>query len=151
MRLHRFVTAAFVLFLFSTTFITAQKGDCCAMQKRCNLSDSQIESVKSLKSTLDKDMIDLKADMEKLKLEKKDLYKGDNFSKSTLKTLEEKIIAQQTKIRMRHLDFRMGVYDLLDDKQKEEWKNTAGDCGNGMMKEKKNDCMKHKKNCKGKC
>ncbi|MHC1737292.1 MAG: Spy/CpxP family protein refolding chaperone [Ignavibacteriaceae bacterium] len=137
MQISRFLTAALVLFLFSATIVNAQRGDCIYMQKRFNLSDKQIESVQTLRNALDKDMIDLRADLDRLRLEKRDLCRSDKFSKSSLKAIEEKFIAQQTKIRMKNLDFRMSVYDLLDDKQKEEWKKAGSNFGNNRMNNNK--------------
>jgi len=148
MQISRFLTVTIVLFLFSATIVNAQRGDCIYMQKRFNLSDKQVESVQTLRNALDKDMIDLKAEMERLKLEKRDLFQSDNFSKSSLKAIEEKLIAQQTKIRMKHLDFRMSVYDLLDDKQKEEWKKAGSNFGNNGMKNKKMNRMKRFNGCR---
>lgn len=148
MRISRILTSALVVFLFSATIINAQRGDCIYMQKRFNLSDSQIESIQNLRNTLDKDMIDLKADLDRLKLEKKDLFNSNKFSKSSLKDIEEKLIAQQTKIRMKHLDFRMSVYDLLDDKQKEEWKKTGANFNNPGKKNFKMNRMRRFNGCR---
>ncbi|HOJ17592.1 MAG: hypothetical protein GX452_06840 [Ignavibacteriales bacterium] len=107
--------------LLVSTPIYAQRGDCYYMQQRLNLTDSQTESVLSLRNAADKDIIDLRAEQDKLILKKKELYGSKSLDKSALRSIEEKIVDNQKKIRLRNFDFRMAVYDLLDDNQKAEW------------------------------
>jgi Spy/CpxP family protein refolding chaperone len=106
------------------------KGLC----ERLNLTDIQIEKVEQLRNAHQKQMVDMKADLEKLRIEMRELRQGDKFDRKSYIALEEKMIQQQNKMRLSGANHRMDIYELLDDTQKKEWKKM----GNNIEKRKMN-------------
>lgn len=86
-----------------------------------NLTESQINSIIDLRAAHQKKMIDLRADMDKLVSQKRDLMKSSNLTKDKALDMESKILDQQKKIRLSAESHRMDIYNLLDASQKEEF------------------------------
>jgi len=63
-------------------------------------------------------MIDLRADLEKSRLMKRELVNKANFSKNDYLSAEEKIMQAENKIHMEKAKLKMDKYSLLDEKQK---------------------------------
>lgn len=83
-----------------------------------NLSDEQQKKFEELDLEFEKKLIDLRADLEKAKLAKRDLIRKGNFSKKDYLDAIEKIIQAENKIRMEEEKLKMDKYSLLDEKQR---------------------------------
>lgn len=82
------------------------------------LTDAQEKKFEDLDLQFEKKMIDLRADLEKSRLMKRELIKKGNFSKSDYLAAEEKIIQAENKIQMEKAKLKMDKYELLDEKQR---------------------------------
>jgi len=89
--------------------------------ERLNLTDEQKEKVQSFRLKHQKEMIDLKADLEKAELALNELKAKKNFSRSDYLNAVEKINDAENKISLSRADHRMDVYELLTDEQKKEF------------------------------
>jgi Spy/CpxP family protein refolding chaperone len=102
--------------------------------KSLNLSVEQKEKIAGLKIAHGKDIIDLKADVAKLELDKKELIRKGNIDRKTVVDLEEKLIKLQNKIRISGLNHKLDIYELLTPEQKEKIK--TGEFWGGKHHEK---------------
>lgn len=83
-----------------------------------NLSDEQRKQFDDLELQSEKKMIDLRADLQKSKLTKRELINKGSFSKDDYLKVEEKIIQSENKIQMEKAKLKMDKYSLLDENQK---------------------------------
>ena len=91
------------------------------MKNDLKLSDTQKKQFDDLDLQYEMKMIDLRAELEKSKLTKRELIKKDNFSKSDYLSAEEKILQAKNKIQMEKARLKMDKYSLLDEKQKKDF------------------------------
>lgn len=82
------------------------------------LSEEQKKKFNELDLAHEKKMIDLRADLEKAKLAKRELIHKGNFSKKDYLAAEEKIIQAENKIRLENESLKMEKYELLNKDQK---------------------------------
>lgn len=92
---------------------------------KLNLTPEQKAKIGELKSANQKAIIDMKADLEKLRVDKRDLIQKGDFNRKAITDLEEQIIKQQNKIHMAALNHRLDVVALLTPEQKEKVKNLS--------------------------
>jgi len=101
-----------------------------------NLSDTQKEAVEELSFSHKREMIDLKADMEKNKLDMQELLSKGNYTRddylNTVKTIND----AKEKIAFAKANHRMDVYDLLTEEQRKTFDEMQGRIGNKMKKMK---------------
>lgn len=126
-----FLLSALSLFVFLTSISHAQekkvfkfkKGEPLhwEMKDDLKLSDIQKKQFDDLDFQFEKKMIDLRAELEKSKLTKRELIKKDNFSKSDYLSAEEKILQAKNKIQMEKAKLKMDKYSLLDENQKKNF------------------------------
>jgi hypothetical protein len=88
------------------------------MKDRLNLSDEQKKQFANLELQHEKKMIDLRAELEKSKLMKRELINKGGFSKNDYLAAEEKIMQAENNIRMEKAKLKMDKYALLDENQK---------------------------------
>lgn len=93
------------------------------MIEKLNLTDDQQTKVDDLRIKHQKEMIDLRSDLEKAGLDLKELKNKKDFNRSDLLSQIEKMNNIKNKIALARANHHMDVYELLDDKQKEEWKD----------------------------
>jgi Spy/CpxP family protein refolding chaperone len=105
---------------------------------KLNLTPEQKAKVGELKSAHQKAVIDMKASLEKLRVDKRDLIQKGDFDRKAITDLEEQIIKQQNKIHMAALNHRLDVVALLTPEQKEKIKDMK------FWLEKKNEKEHHK-------
>jgi hypothetical protein len=123
-----FLFTALSLFVITASFLQAQekkvykfkKGEPLnwEMKDDLKLSEDQKKQFDDLDLQSEKKMIDLRADLEKSKLMKRELIKKGNFSKSDYLSTEEKILQAENKIQMEKAKLKMDKYTLLDENQK---------------------------------
>jgi Spy/CpxP family protein refolding chaperone len=104
-----------------------------------NLTPEQKAKVDELSSAHQKAVIDMKADLEKLHIDKKDLIRKGDFDRKAIIDLEEQMMKLQNKIHMAALNHRLDVVALLTPEQKEKVKNLK------FWLEKKNEKEDHQK------
>jgi len=91
------------------------------MKDRLNLTDEQMDKIEALKLSHRKEMIDLRANLEKKEVELAELKNTLNFSRDSYMNKINEIIAAKNKIEIARANHQMDVYQLLTDQQKKEW------------------------------
>lgn len=91
------------------------------MKAGLNLSEEQRKQFDDLDLQHEKKMIDLRAELQKSKLSKRELIKKGNFNKNDYLAAEEKIIQAENKIQMERAKLKMDKYSLLDENQKKNF------------------------------
>ena len=91
------------------------------MKDRLNLTEDQMDKIEALKLTHRKEMIDLRANLEKKEVELEQLKNTLNFSRDEYMNKINEIIAAKNKIQIAKANHQMDVYQLLTDQQKKEW------------------------------
>jgi len=86
-----------------------------------NLTDEQREKFDDLELQHEKKMIDLRAELDKSRLMKRELTKKGGFNKNDYLAAEEKIIQAENKIHMEKAKLKMDKYSLLDENQKKNF------------------------------
>lgn len=92
------------------------------MLAELNLTDSQKEQLEKLRSDHQLKAIDLKADIEKLHVQIKDEMNNKTIDESKVLSLTKKVSDLQAQLKESAVSMRIKSYNLLDDKQKEIWK-----------------------------
>jgi Spy/CpxP family protein refolding chaperone len=91
--------------------------------EQLNLTPEQKAKIAELSSTNQKAVIDLKADLEKLLVDKKDLIRKGDFDRKQITDLEKQIINIKDKLHMASFNHKMDIIELLTPEQKEKVKN----------------------------
>ena len=96
-----------------------QRGDHFKMMKeKLNLTDTQSEAVEKLHFSHKREMIDLKADLDRRKLDMKELMSSGNYTRDEYLIKVKAISDAKEKMALAKANHRMDVYDLLTDEQK---------------------------------
>jgi len=85
---------------------------------KLNLTDSQKDKINSLRTEHQKKMIDLRADLQKARLDEKELRNSDNISRSDVVKVTEKINKIRDEISLLRANHRMDIYEVLTPEQK---------------------------------
>ncbi len=93
--------------------------------KELNLTDKQKDELSKIRSEYQKKIIDLKADQQKLRIDLKNEIINMNLDESKILSISSKISDLQAKIKESRMKMWLESYKLLDDKQKEIWKNSS--------------------------
>ncbi len=92
-----------------------------------NLTEEQEKKIDDLELQHEKKMIDLRAELDKTKLMKRELIKKGNFNKNDYLEAEEKIMQAENKIKMEKARLKMDKYSLLDENQKKNFMDERDD------------------------
>ena len=146
MKIKIYVLIAILSFLSIQNVFAQERNrqrDNCKQQclNKLDLTDEQQEKIETMKLDHQMDMIDLKANLEKKKLELEELKNEGNYTREEYINEVEVINAAKDVIAIAKANFRMDVYELLDADQKKEWNEFSNNCGE--RKGKRN--MKSKK------
>lgn len=123
--------------------------ECCEME---NLTPEQKTKFEALRIAHEKQMIDLKANLEKAMLAKKELFNSGKVDRNSVLAAEEKIMSEHMAIQKARVNHQMDVYEMLTDDQKKEWLEKFEDkmdhrmgnkCDRPGMKHEKMREMKH--------
>ncbi|MDX1373502.1 MAG: hypothetical protein R3321_13595 [Nitrososphaeraceae archaeon] len=95
------------------------------MYNRLNLSEEQQDQISTMKINHQMEMVDLKADLKKQELELTSLKNQGNYSREQYLAAINSINAARDNIAISRAEFQMDVYQLLDEKQKEEWNKSS--------------------------
>ncbi len=88
------------------------------MFEKLNLTDDQKAKIEDLQIQHQKAMIDLHADLQKKRLDMKELIHKGNFSRSDFLNITNEINAARDKIATARANHMMDIYSLLTDQQK---------------------------------
>jgi Spy/CpxP family protein refolding chaperone len=151
MRKLNHIGIAVILFvaLLSTqfTFAQMQRGGMMQgnhhkmMMEKLNLTDTQKEAVEELHFSHKREMIDLKADLEKKELDMQELLSKGNYTRDDYIGKVKAISSAKEKMALVKANHKMDVYDLLTDEQRKTFNEMKGQMGNKMKMQK----MKHRK------
>ena len=101
----------------------------CQMHQKLNLTEEQQEKADVLKLAHKKEMIDLKANLEKKEVEIAELKNKGNYTREEFLNKISEISTARNKIALSLANHQMDIYQLLDDNQKKEWNKSSGCCG----------------------
>lgn len=120
---------ALILFFFAGNIFAQPKERC--LPRISSLTEEQKTAINNLCSEHQTKMIDLKAELEKTKLEVTKFLSEGNYSKEQHYNLEKRVVEIQTQMHLERIKQRTEVFSLLDEKQRNYLKS------NQMKKENK--------------
>jgi len=113
--------------LFAQQKIERQRdGNKSNIHQKLNLTEEQQIKVDALRFGHQKDMIDLKANLEKKEVEMAELKNKGNYTREDFLNKVNEIISAKNKIALSMANHQMDVYQLLDETQKKEWNKFSG-------------------------
>jgi len=122
------VIAAIIVSAFMIQGIFAQgtmnhknKGDRFPMSQKLNLTEEQQDQISTMRLNHQMGTVDLKANLEKKKLEMAELKNNGNYTREQYIAKVEAINSAKNQLAISKANFQMDVYQLLDDTQKQEW------------------------------
>jgi hypothetical protein len=135
MRTRMFIIIAILSALVISQYLFAQEmtqerhRDQLKIHQKLNLTEEQQEKAEVLKLTHRKEMIDLKANLEKKELEMAELKNKGNYAREEFLNKVNEIISARNEIAISLANHQMDVYQLFDDTQKKEWNKFSGEFG----------------------
>ncbi len=102
--------------------------------EKLNLTESQQDQIVTLKLTHQMEMIDLKANLQKKKLQMAELKNNGNYTREAFIDNVEAINSVKNEIAISRANFQMDIYQLLDDNQKKEWNKCSFNFGERKQK-----------------
>ena len=103
--------------------------------QKLNLTEEQQEKVDALRFDHQKEMIDLKANLETKEVEMAELKHNGNYTREEFLNKVNEIISARNEIALSLANHQMDVYQLLDDNQKKEWNKYS--CNFGERRKKR--------------
>lgn len=116
-------------FFAQEMMVRKRDRDQCQIHQKLNLTEEQQEKVDALRFGHQKEMIDLKANLEKKKLGLAELKSKVNYTREEFLSKVNEIISAKNKIALSRANHQMDVYQLLDENQKKEWNKFSGNFG----------------------
>lgn len=116
-------------FLFAQEMMQERDRDQLKIHQKLNLTEEQQEKAEVLKLTHQKEMIDLKANLEKRKIEMAELKNKGNYTREEFLSKTNEIISARNQIVLSLANHQMDVYQILDETQKKEWNKMSGEFG----------------------
>jgi len=109
------------------------------LMKKLNLTDQQKQKFAEMKITFEKKMVDLKADLQKNKLDMKALRVSGDINRSNIIAAVKKINQSKDAISLAFANHMMDMYEVLTPEQQKIWKDNAPQFWNmrkhrGMMR-----------------
>ena len=133
------IVTIFVAFIVFSQFSFAQMGTNMGMNKhhkdfsprmmldKLNLTEDQQAAVEKLHFNHQNEMIDLRANLEKKKLELKELKMNGNYSRSDFINKVKAINDVKSQIAIAKANHHMDIYELLTDEQKKMFNDEMDD------------------------
>ncbi len=139
------LTGAIIFSLFTINAAAQMMGDfkpgsCKGMMiEKLNLTDQQQDAVEQLRIEHQRRMIDLKADLQKAKLDLKELKQNGNYTRDDFIAKVKAISEAKNNIALEMANHKMDIYELLTDEQKEIFNDLpmGSGCKKMMMKKHK--------------
>ncbi len=132
------ITATFLIVqnLFAQEMMNHKmKGDHYPMFQKLNLTEEQQDQISTLKLNHQMEMIDLKANLEKKKLELVELKNSGNYTRTEYIDKVEVINTAKNQMAISKANFQMDVYQIFDDTQKAEWNKHSQYLGERKVKQ----------------
>jgi len=137
---------AFLILMLFSSFSFAQRGEGLNLERlgtKLKLSDTQKDQIEILRIGHQKGMIDLKAKLDKARIELREVTSKADFTRSELLASHSKIAKFREEIQLAAANHRMDVLELMTQEQrkilseerldrkgqKKFWKKGRGDCG----------------------
>jgi Spy/CpxP family protein refolding chaperone len=115
-------TLLFVQNLFAQGMMNSRKdGNQFPTFQKLNLTDEQQDQISTLRLNHQMEMIDLKANLEKRKVEMAELKNNGNYTREEFINKVVAINSARDQISISKANFQMDVYQILDDTQKAQW------------------------------
>lgn len=108
------------------------------MREKLNLSQDQKDKIKSMRLDNEKKLIDVRAGIEKLKLELREMTESRKIDENKVLDITKKISSLQADMKEIHVKTWLKTYNLLDDKQKETYLKITPILKEKMQEMKKN-------------
>ncbi|MCH7826970.1 MAG: Spy/CpxP family protein refolding chaperone [Bacteroidetes bacterium] len=109
------------------------------MHDKLNLTDIQKDKFQKMKFSFEKQMIDLKANLQKSVLDMKVIRASDNIKRDDVINVVKKINGNKNAIALASANHRMDMYEILTPEQRKVWKKSKMHkmAGKKIMKMKK--------------
>lgn len=109
------------------------------MHDKLNLTDIQKDKFQKMKFSFEKQMIDLKANLQKSVLDMKVIRASDNIKRGDVINVVKKINGNKNAIALASANHRMDMYEILTPEQRKVWKKSKMHkmAGKKIMKMKK--------------
>ncbi len=91
------------------------------LMEKLNLTDQQKDKISQLRTAHQKEMIDLKAELEKKMVDMRELKNKSDLKRADLISSVESVNATKNKIAIAMANHRMDMYELLTPDQKKMW------------------------------
>lgn len=102
-----------------------------------NLTEAQKSKMEEMKTKHQKEMIELKADLDKKKLDHKKLMKSDDLKRADVLKLTDEMNTIKNQISKARATHKMDVYDSLTKEQREIWSERKMDGKRKLMRKGK--------------
>lgn len=99
------------------------------IHQKLNLTEEQQEKTDILKLAHQKEMVDLKANLDKRKIEMAELKNKGNYTREEFLSKTNEIISARNQIALSMANHQMDVYQILDETQKKEWNKFSKNFG----------------------
>ena len=99
------------------------------IHQKINLTEEQQEKADIMKLAHQKEMVDLRANLEKKEIEMAELKNKGNYTREEFLSKTNEIISARNKITLSMANHQMDVYQILDETQKKEWNKFSGNFG----------------------
>ena len=120
-----FVTTLIIFTLIGLSYGQNQDRDRIQMRdniiKELNLTDEQQSKIEVMRLQNQKEMVDLKADLEKKKIELKELLQKGNYSRTEYMSKTDALASAKNKIEIAQAEHQMDIYESLDSDQQKIW------------------------------
>jgi Spy/CpxP family protein refolding chaperone len=115
--------------LFAQEMRQGKDRDQFKIHQKLNLTEEQQEKVDVLRLTHQKEMVDLKANLEKKEIEMAELKNKGNYTREEFLSKTNEIISARNQISLSLANHQMDVYQILDETQKKEWNKFSKNFG----------------------
>jgi Spy/CpxP family protein refolding chaperone len=88
------------------------------LESKLNLTDTQKDQIEKLRLNHQKDMVDLKAKLQKARIESKEVMSKDEFTRNEYLAAQNKMIKLREEIHLAAANHRMDVLDLMNKDQR---------------------------------
>jgi len=115
--------------LFAQEMRQGRGRDQFKIHQKLNLTEEQQEKVDISRLSHKKEMVDLKANLEKRKIEMAELKNKGNYTREEFLSKTNEIISARNQIALSLANHQMDVYQILDETQKKEWNRFSKNFG----------------------
>lgn len=115
------IILAAAILLMSTAAMFAQPGHEAGAWKKMNLSEEQKTTLKALRSETQKQMIDIRASLQKKRIDMKEMVEGGTSDRTAFERLSREIAELQVQQKLAMFDADQKVVKNLNTDQQKQW------------------------------